>query len=88
MISEGALYESEQHRQALGDVTPITREDLWERAAEDMSRKPYKALGIDLLAAARQDRENAVDAFIACHHGMEATQLEDPAFGRKLLTFL
>ena len=61
VISEGALYEAERHRQALGDVTPITHEDLWTRAAEDMSRKPYKALGIDLLAAARQDRENAVD---------------------------
>lgn len=83
VISEGTLYEAERHRQALGDVTPITREDLWARAAEDMSRKPYRALGIDLLAAARQDRENAVDAFIACHHGMEAAQLDDPAFGRK-----
>lgn len=85
VISDGALYEAERHRQALGDVTPITHEDLWARAAEDMSRKPYKGLGIDLLAAARQDRENVVDAFIACHHSMEAAQLEDPAFGRKTL---
>ncbi len=85
MISEAALYEAERHRQALGDITPITHEDLWARAAEDMSRKPYKALGIDLLGAARQDRENAVDSFIACHQGMEIAQLEDPAFGRKAL---
>jgi hypothetical protein len=31
-----------------------------------MSRKPYKALGMDLLTAARRDRERAVDTFIAC----------------------
>ena len=79
------MYEAERHRQALGDVTPITHEDLWARAAEDMSRKPYKALGIDLLAAARQDREKAVDTFIACHHGVETAQLQDSAFGRKAL---
>jgi hypothetical protein len=85
VISEGALYEAERHRQALGDITPIAQEDLWARAAEDMSRKPYKALGVDLLAAARRDRENAVDAFIACHHGMETARLENPAFGRKAL---
>jgi len=85
VISEGALYEAERHRQALGDITPITHENLWARAAEDMSRKPYKALGIDLLAAARQDWENAVDAFITCHHIMETAQIEDPAFGRKSL---
>ena len=36
-------------------------------------------------AAARQDRENAVDAFIACHHGVETAQLQDSAFGRKAL---
>ena len=85
MISEGALYEAERHRQALGDVTPITPENLWARAAEDMSRKPYKALGIDLLAATRQDRENAVDTFIACHHDVETAQLQDSAVGRKAL---
>jgi hypothetical protein len=49
--------------------------------ASDMSRKPYKALGIDLLAAARRDREQAVDIFIACHHALETAQLENPNFG-------
>ena len=39
--------EAERHRQALGEITPITKEDLWARAAADMSQKPYKALGID-----------------------------------------
>jgi hypothetical protein len=85
MIAEGALYEAEHHRQALGDATPITREDLWVRAAADMSRKPYKALGIDLLAAAMRDRETAVDTYIAAHHIMERAQAADPDAGPKAL---
>src|SRR5208283_2808375 len=88
VISEGAVHEAERHRQAIGDITPITRERLWERAAEDMSRKPYKALGIDLLAAARRDRERAVDAFIDCHVRIERAQIEDPDAGRKALAKL
>jgi hypothetical protein len=44
---------------AADSITPITQDDLWARVAEDMSRKPYKALGIDLLAAARRDREQS-----------------------------
>ena len=83
LISEGALYEAERHRQAVGDATPITHETLWARAAADMSEKPYKALGIDLLNAARHDRERAVDAFIGAHHAMEAATLADPGWGRK-----
>ena len=67
---------------ALGDITPITRDDLWARVAEDMSRKPHKALGIDLLTAARRDRERAVDTFIACHLALETAQLDNPNFGR------
>ena len=81
IISEGASLRGRRHRQALGDITPITREDLWARAAADMSEKPYKALGIDLLAAALRDREQAVDTFIASHHVMESAQLDDPDAG-------
>ncbi|HJS94947.1 MAG TPA: hypothetical protein VJ741_11845, partial [Solirubrobacteraceae bacterium] len=81
VISEAAVYEAERHRQALGDVTPITKEDLWARAAADMSEKPYKALGIDLLGFALWDRERAINTFIACHHRMEAAQLDYPDAG-------
>ena len=83
LISEGALHEAEQHRQAIGDATPITHEDFWARAAKDMSEKPYKALGTDLLNAARQDRERAIDAFIRTHHAMESATLADPDWGVK-----
>ncbi|GAB0119860.1 MobF family relaxase [Acidisoma sp. 7E03] len=83
VISEGAVLEAERHRQAMGDITPITRERLWERAAEDMSEKPYKALGIDLLGDAVRDREAAIDAFIQSHQTMEAAAKADPEAGRK-----
>ena len=83
VISEGALFEAERHRQALGDITPITKEDLWARAAEDMSEKPYKALGIDLLGQAVRDREAAIDTFIECHQAMKSAVLADPEAGPK-----
>jgi hypothetical protein len=77
-----ALYEAERHRQALGDITPITKDDLWARAAEDMSKKPYKPLATDLLNTARQNRADAVDIFIASNHAIETAQLDNPDFGR------
>lgn len=83
VLSEGALMEAERHRQALGDVTPITRERLWERVAEDMSEKPYKALGIDLLGHALRDREAAIDTFIECNQVMESAVLSDGQAGPK-----
>jgi hypothetical protein len=85
VISEGSLLEAERHCQALGDITPITKEDLWARAASDMSKKPYKALGIDLKAAALHDRERAIETFIECHQIMERAQLADPDAGPKAL---
>jgi TrwC relaxase/AAA domain len=85
LVSEAAVYEAERYRQALGDITPITSDDLWARVAEDMSEKPYKGLGIDLLGATRSDREKAIDTFIATHHAMETAQLEDPGWGRRAM---
>jgi hypothetical protein len=83
VISEGALLEAERHRQAMGHITPITKERLWKRAAEDMSEKPYKALGIDILAEAMHDCEPAIDAFMKTHQTMEAAVQADPAIGKK-----
>ena len=88
VISEGALFEAERHRQALGDVTPITTKDLWKRAAEDMSDKPYKGLGIDLLASALRDRESAVDTFIAASQHLESAKLRDADAGLKAFALL
>ena len=88
MISEGALLEAERHRQAMGHITPITKERLWKRAAEDMSEKPYKALGIDILAEAMHDCETAIDAFMKTHQTMEAAVQADPAIGKKAFSRL
>lgn len=84
LISEGALYEAEKHRRALGESTPITREDLWARSAEDMSENPCKGLGIDLLGTALRDRDQAIDTFIACSHRMESAALDDREAGPKV----
>jgi len=89
VISEAAVYEAEKHRQALGDETPITKDDLWARVAQDMSEKPYKALGIDLLFNAdrldpsMQDWNRMIDAFIATNHLLETAQRDDPRLGVK-----
>ena len=84
MISEGALFEAERRRQALGDNTPITKENLWMRAAEDLSFKPYKALGIDLLAASQRDRERARDTFAQLNHWIEDAMHQDPGTAVKV----
>ena len=43
---------------------PILSEHLWERAARDMSEKPYKSLARDLVEAIRIGNEADVDRFI------------------------
>ena len=80
VVSEGALREAERHRQALGDVTPITEATLWARAAEDMARKPYKALAVDLDGV--DDKARAVDARIATGVVLETALARGPGSGR------
>ena len=70
VIAEAAVFEAVKHRRALGDISPVTTEDLWKRVAEDMGRKEYKPLGMDLVRKARQDHENTVDAFLHFEHRM------------------
>ncbi len=84
IISEGAVFEAERRRQALGDNTPITKESLWKRAGEDLSYKPYKALGIDLLAASQRDRERARDTFAQLSFWIEDAMHQDPATAIKV----
>ena len=74
MISEAAVHDAIRRGMALGDATPVTTETIWERVAEDMASKPYKALGMDLGRTARADREHAVDTFIAMNLRLEAMQ--------------
>jgi hypothetical protein len=83
VISEAAVHEAEKRGRALGDARPIATEDLWSRVAADMSAKPYKALGIDLLKAARREREAAVAAFIDGSCRLEAAALAGRDLGRE-----
>jgi hypothetical protein len=83
MISDEATFDAVRSRRALGDLTPITAEDMWSKVAEDMATKPYKALGIDLLEAAQEDREVAVRSFMASGHRMETMELQGRSLGRE-----
>ncbi len=73
-----------RRQQALGDNTPITTDDLWKRAAKDMSNKPYKALGTDLLAASQRDRERALDTFAQAKHWIDDAVRQDPGIAVKV----
>ena len=64
LISDEATFEAVRNRRALGDQTPVTAEDMWDKVAGDMATKPYKALGMDLLQATREDRDKAIRAFM------------------------
>jgi hypothetical protein len=83
VIAEGAVLEAERAAASLGDITPITREDLWTRAAEDLSQKPYKTPGVDVLLTLRH-RELATEAMVLGSHAIETARLRDGA-GRGLL---
>lgn len=83
VVSEGALREAERHRQALGDVTPITEATLWARAAEDMARKPYKALAVDLAGV--EARARAADERIATGVVLETALARGPGSGRRVV---
>jgi hypothetical protein len=83
MISDEATFDAVRSRRALGDLTPIKAEDMWSKVAEDMAAKPYKALGMDLLQAAREDRDLAVRSFMAAGHRVETMELEGRNLGRE-----
>ncbi|HEV2675552.1 MAG TPA: AAA family ATPase, partial [Aliidongia sp.] len=78
LVSEVAVHEAVKYGRALGDATPITAATLWQRVGEDMSRKPYKALGIDLLEDARTAREQATDAFLRQSRTIQTWSVDGP----------
>ena len=84
MIADGATFEAVRSRRALGDLTPVTLEDMWTKVANDMASKPYKALGMDLLQAVREDREAAVRSFMKGAHALESIKLEGRNLGREV----
>jgi len=68
IISEAATFEAVKRERALGDRAEITPQHLWDRVAADMSEKPYKALGVDLVAAIERGQQADVDRFIRTEH--------------------
>jgi energy-coupling factor transporter ATP-binding protein EcfA2 len=79
IISEAAVFEAVKHSRALGDASPVTSEHLWDHVAGDMSRKPYKALGMDLVDGGRRRRQEAAEGFMHDEHRLQSQQAE----GRK-----
>ncbi len=73
---KGALHEAVKRSRALGDASPVTEGDLWDRAAADLAHKPYKALGVDLIRKSRDYLAEAVDAFIRQSHRFQAMEAE------------
>ena len=65
------------------DATPITSQDLWRKVGEDLSQKPYKPLGVDLLGEARKAREAAIDTFIRFEQRVQMDELHGRDFGRE-----
>lgn len=58
MISEAAVLESVKMSRALGDNTPITVADLWDRVAKEMADRPAKANAHDVRESEDQDENN------------------------------
>ncbi|MFT9222505.1 MobF family relaxase [Gluconobacter oxydans] len=72
-VSEGSLREAETFSRALGDIRPVTVNDLYDRLASDMGRHPYKSLAVD-LAKARLAHEEANTRWIRQNHVNERTR--------------
>jgi hypothetical protein len=83
MVAEAATFEAIRRGKALGDTTPITSDDLWRKVGEDLSQKPYKPLGVDLLREAREAREAAVDTFIRFEQRVQMDEVRGRDFGRE-----
>ncbi|WP_232480897.1 MobF family relaxase [Roseomonas sp. KE2513] len=83
MVAEAATFEAIKRTKALGDATPITSQDLWRKVSEDLSQKPYKPLGVDLLGEARKAREAAIDTFIRFEQRVQMDELRGRDVGRE-----
>jgi len=80
-IGEGSLREAEQWSRPLGDKTPVTMNDLYDRLAADMGRHPYKALGIDLVRQ-RLDFEDDRRAWMKTEHENSVSLQQGKSPGR------
>ena len=84
IISEAATFEAVKRKRAVGDRDEITPRHLWDQVAADMSEKPYKALGIDLVAAIERGQEADVDRFIRTEHRVFTQKVAGRNHGKEL----
>jgi TrwC relaxase/AAA domain len=82
LISKVAVHAAVQRSRALGDITPMTEDDLWERVAKDASAKPYKALALDLAGKAHLRHDQAVEAGLSSHNRVEKAHARPDAGGQ------
>ena len=82
-VAEGSLREAETFSRALGDIRPVTVEDLYDRLAGDMGRHPYKSLAVDLVQA-RLAHEEATSRWIRQNHVNERVQQKGQSPGAKV----
>jgi len=84
ILSEAVAFEAVRRSRTLGDRDPITPEHLWAQVAKDMSRKPYKSLAGDLVAAIERGQEADVDHFIRTEHRVFTQEAAGRAHGTEL----
>ena len=84
LISKAAVHAAVQRSRALGDVTPMTEEDLWTQVAKDASEKPYKALALDIVGKARRQHDKAVQTGLSNHNQIEKAAGHRPDLGAEM----
>ena len=78
LISKAAVHAAVQRSRALGDVTPMTEDDLWKEVAKNASEKPYKALALDIAGKARRQHDRAVEIGLSNRNRVERVAEERP----------
>jgi hypothetical protein len=84
LVAKAAVHAAVQRSRALGDVTPMTEDDLWARVARDASAKPYKALAIDLAGKAHSRHDQTVEKGLATHNRIEKVVDKRPGVGAEM----
>jgi hypothetical protein len=78
LISKAAVHAAVQRSRALGDVTPMTEDDLWKEVAKNATEKPYKALALDIAGKAGRQHDQAVEVGLFNHNRIEKVAEERP----------
>jgi len=80
-VSKAAVLADMRRKRALGDITPITDDDIWSSIEKDLAAKPYKSLAVDLLPKSARYWENGVRTSFHPHQRLETV----PALAANML---